>query len=64
MDVFSFQVVTAGQNCTIPLKANYALQIFSPEVGIENFEHFYNAELEINLKEGFQYFTNADFAIE
>ena len=64
LDVFSFQIVTTGQNCNIPLKANYAIQIFSPEVRIENFEHFYNAELEINVEEGFQYFTNADFAID
>ncbi len=64
LEIFSFQVVTTGQNCNIPLKADYALQIFSPEVGIESFEHFYNAELEINLEEGLQYFTNADFTMD
>ena len=56
IEIFSFQIVSSGQDCSTILEIEYELNFFSPEVNFENFEKFYNGILNFSTKEGVQYF--------
>ena len=61
--IFSYQVQSLGNNCNAILNIEYTLQIFSPEIGFDGFENFYNGMAEVSVDVGTQYFNNSDFSI-
>ncbi len=63
IEIFSFQIVSSGEDCSTILEIEYELNFFSPEVNFENFEKFYNGILNFSTKDGVQYFNNLNFNI-
>jgi len=61
--LFSYQVQSLGNDCNAILNIEYTLQIFSPEIGFDGYENFYNGIAQVSVDVGTQYFSNSDFNI-
>ena len=59
IDIFSYKITSQGDNCNATIE--YTLQIYAPQIGLTDFEIFFQGKTDTEINLGVQYINNTDF---
>ena len=61
IDLFTYKIISSGDNCNQTIQIIYTLKIYAPEIGLTQYEAFYKGKNEIEINSEIQYIKNSDF---
>ena len=63
IDIFSYQIIPDGNDCSATITIEYTFKIYAPEIGINQYESFFIGEKTLDNVSTNQYLYNSDFSL-
>jgi len=63
IDIFSYQIIPDGNDCSATITIEYTFKIYAPEIGINQYESFFIGEKTMDNVSTNQYLYNSDFSL-